>query len=234
MKMNKLTVPITKVAIGTVCCLSMLGASYYFGEADQIKEEVPESVYQILGNEMETDYETEDYLLPEGFEHIEFQESAPHLIITEELFVLDLLKDVEGVSFYGSDNRLVKCYSGDSMFEEVLAIFEECYLSPINYETYPNGGGHYFSENVFSPDINFIKGSPDSDIPGTLCAYFVFHLHDFSNITLEIFENYNLCLESYIYDGEDVGQNYKLPYCLQGDSREVFHKLIDFLESSEL
>ncbi|MFI3255326.1 MAG: hypothetical protein R3Y63_13480 [Eubacteriales bacterium] len=169
--------------------------------------------------------------------------TIPHPVLTDELSMTTLLEDMTSIVFAEntSDNSLESTvFPYDHvLFDEFMSIFEDSYLSPIDYELYPTGGGYYTEDNKFLPDIKFFRGS-NSDDTETLergnDVLVTFLIGEYESLEMEIFSNYNVILTHRTFDEEDdtiINYISSLPYRLKGDHRDVLHKINAFIGSDE-
>ncbi|MFI3255550.1 MAG: hypothetical protein R3Y63_14655 [Eubacteriales bacterium] len=166
-----------------------------------------------------------------------------HPVLTEEISFATLLQDVTNIVFAENTSdytlEITDFPSEHFLFGEFMYLLDNAYLSPIDYELYPTGGGIYTEDNKFVPDINFFRGSIPLDTEITEKAQDVlvtFSIGDYETLEMEIFSNYNVILTHRTFDEEDdtiINYISSLPYRLTGEHRDVLHKINTFIGSDE-
>lgn len=169
-------------------------------------------------------------------------------IVTEEIYVLDLIDKVGRINFpFDKDAEWLTISSEDALFQELQNLLEGVYLSPIDYSSHIWGGGCYLENNEFHPDQYFLFGYYPTDIGrheetevlantrfSSDSLDFYLDTVDGLIYELRLFENYNLVLTCKVSTETNDIYQYQLPYCLQGNSRELLVNLIEFTERNDL
>ncbi|MFI3255551.1 MAG: hypothetical protein R3Y63_14660 [Eubacteriales bacterium] len=167
-----------------------------------------------------------------------------HPIIVDDVFFSDLLINVESIIFESpdeTDSTITILEAEDLLFSQFINIFNDCYISPIDYQEYLTGGGLYTDDNMFFPEMDFLgtnyqsdnQNSEQIDHENNSYAKVAFCLINEETIMLEIFSNYNLILSNTSYNDTKTWVNYQLPYCLTGDNKKILHEMNVFFNSSE-